>query len=74
MSYRNLLERAKPELKKAIAAFSVEHPNSVAHLESHLKERIGVSFLPYGIVLDLESIARGAKLEFGNPWDLFELE
>ena len=72
MSYRNLLERAKPEFKKAIAVFKVDFPNSGEYVEKHLRETIGVSFLPYGVVIDLEGIARKAGLEFSNPWDLFE--
>ena len=72
--YRTLLERAKPELKKAIATYKVDFPNSGEHLERHLSETSGVSFLPYGIVIDLEGVARKAKLKFTNPWDLFEAE
>ena len=72
MSYRNLLERAKPELKKAIATFKVDYPNSAEYVEKHLSETIGVSFLPYGIVIDLEGIARKAGLKISTPWELFE--
>lgn len=72
MSYRNLLERAKPELKKAIATYKVDYPHQGEWMEKHLSETIGVSFLPYGIVLDLESIARKAKIEYRLVWDLFE--
>ena len=72
MSYRTLLERAKPELKKAIATYKVDFPNSGEYVEKYLSETIGVSFLPYGVVIDLEGIALKAKLEFRNPWDLFE--
>jgi hypothetical protein len=70
--YRTLLERAKPELKKAIAVNKVDYPATGEYLERHLSETIGVSFLPYGVVIDLENVARKAKLEFRTPWDLFE--
>lgn len=71
---RNLLDRAKPELKKAIATFRVDFPNTAEYVEKHLSETIGVSFLPYGVVIDIQGIARKAKLEFdfNNPWALFE--
>ena len=72
MSYRNLLERAKPEFKEAIAAFKSEYPNQGEGIEKHLSETIGVSFLLYGIVLDLETVARRAKIEYRLVWDLFE--
>lgn len=72
MSYRNLLERAKPELKKAIAVHKVDYPSTGEYVERHLSETIGVSFLPYGIVVDIEGIARRAGLKFSSPWDLFE--
>jgi hypothetical protein len=70
--YKTLLERAKPELKKAIAVNKVDYPATGEYLERHLSETVGVSFLPYGVVIDLEGIARKAKLEFRTPWDLFE--
>lgn len=72
MSYRNLLERAKPEFRKAIAVFKVEYPHQGEWIEKHLSEVNGVTFLPYGIVLDLETIARRAKIEYRLVWDLFE--
>ena len=72
MSYRNLLERAKPEFKKAIAVFKVDYPYQGEGIEKHLSETIGLTFLPYGVVLDLETIARRAKIEYRLVWDLFE--
>ena len=71
---KNLLERAKPELLKAIAQYKVDYPNTAIVVENALKESSGVSFLPYGIVCDLRSIVWAAKGKFdiNNPWALFE--
>lgn len=71
---KTLLERAKPELKKAIAEFGVDYPNSAEHLEMQLSNNYHVSYLIYGTVLDLRSVVNRAKLEFdiNHPWDWFE--
>jgi hypothetical protein len=74
MTHRNLFEKAKPELLKALAQNKVDYPNTGAYIENALKENHGVSFLPYGVVVDLRGIASQAKLKFdiNNPWAWFE--
>ena len=74
MEYRNLLERAKPELLKALAQTREKYPTTADMVEKELKQTIGVSFLPYGVICDLRSMIWGIKGEFdiNNPWKLFE--
>ena len=69
----NLLERAKPELLKAIAQYKVDYPNTGLVVEKALKDNSGVSFLPYGIICDIRSMMLAAKGKFdiNNPWALF---
>lgn len=73
-NHRNLLERAKPELLKAIAQFKAKYPGTAEAVERELEETTGVSFLPYGIICDIRSMVWDAKGEFNinNPWALFE--
>lgn len=70
---RNLLERAKPELLKAIAQYKVDYPNTAERVETALKESVGVTFLEYGTVVELGSIVFAAKqsFNFNNPWEWF---
>lgn len=71
---KTLLERAKPELKKAIATFKVDYPNTADRVEQTLRENYGLSFVPYGIIVDISGICRAAKLDFdiNFPWAHFE--
>lgn len=71
---KTLLERAKPELKKAIATFKVDYPNTAERVEQVLSENYGLSFIPFGIVVDISSICRAANVEFDMnfPWAHFE--
>ena len=73
MLKKNLLERAKPELLKAIAQYKVDYPNTAGKVEDALKEVNGVIFLKYGIVVELSTIAHSVKLPFelSNPWEWF---
>jgi|GEM_PF-1936097 len=70
---QSLLERAKPELLKAIAQYKVDYPNTASVVEDALKETEGVSFLQYGIICDMWSILNATKVKhsFTNPWELF---
>ena len=72
--HRSLLEKAKPELKKAIAVYKVEYPSSGELVEKALEQAIGISFLQFGIVINLRSILRYSNLSFdlNNPWEWFE--
>ena len=71
---KTLLERAKPELKKAIAMFKVDYPNTADHVESLLRENYIVSDLPYGTIIDMGAIIKSSKLKFdlNFPWEYFE--
>ena len=70
---KTLLERAKPELKKAIASFKVDYPNTAIRLEETLQENTILSNIPYGVV-DLGSVCRSANIKFDMnfPWGQFE--
>jgi len=71
---KTLLERAKPELKKAIASFKVDYPNTATRLEETLRDNCILSEIPYGVVIDLGSICRSANIKFdiNFPWAQFE--
>jgi hypothetical protein len=71
---RSLLNRAKPQLTEAIAAFSIKYPNSAKHVERSLSETFGIYYLTYGIVMELRTIVRSADLVFdiNDPWEWFE--
>ena len=70
----SLLNRAKPQLKEAIAAFSIKYPNSAQNVEKKLSEAFGVYYLSYGIMMELRTIVRSADLVFdiNDPWEWFE--
>jgi hypothetical protein len=70
----SLLSRAKPQLKEAIAAFSIKYPNSAEHVRRSLSKAVGVSFLTYGVIMELRTILRSADLVFdiNDPWEWFE--
>jgi hypothetical protein len=53
---QTLLERAKPEFISDLSIFSAEYPNTGAAVRSALTEYRFVSDLPYGVVMDIESI------------------
>jgi hypothetical protein len=71
---KTLLERAKPELKKAIASFKVDYPNTATRLEETLKQNCILSEIPYGVIIDLGSVCRSANIKFDMnfPWGQFE--
>lgn len=70
---RNLLERATPELKKAIAVYGVDYPNTAQSVQKELESYTTVSCLSYMTVSRLADIARQAGVEFRleNPWAHF---
>lgn len=71
---QNLLERAKPELLKAIAVYGVEYPNTIESVKRVLSNSTFVSEIPFGTLNALENICRGYGIEFkfDNPYILFE--
>ena len=73
---KNLLERAKPELKKAIAEYGISFPNLSECVENSLKDNYLISHVSYGVVFELRSIVLRHKLEFdmNNPWEWFDAD
>ena len=71
---KTLLERAKPELKKAIASFKVDYPNTATRLEEILQKNSILSDIPYGVIIDLGSVCKSANIKFdiNFPWGQFE--
>lgn len=69
----NLLERAKPELLKAIAVCEIDYPGTAKYVKDELSNNFGVSYLTYGVLCDIRSMCIAAKMEFdlNNPWKLF---
>ena len=74
MNLPSLLERAKPELLKAIAQYKVDYPSSIERIEKQLDKTFWVIDLPYGTVVELRSICSSVKLDFNinDPWAMFE--
>lgn len=70
---KTLLERAKPELLKAIAQYGVDYPITASVVKKELETNHAMHYLSYGTVLEIGRIARAAKLEFdlNFPWSLF---
>ena len=70
---KTLLERAKPELLKAMAQYSVDFPMSADLVKKELETNHFISYVPWGMVFELGKIARAAELEFdiSFPWSLF---
>jgi hypothetical protein len=70
---RNLLERAKPELLKAIAQHKVDYPYYTDRVENALTRNNWVADLPYGTMVEIRSICFAANLKFdiNDPWALF---
>lgn len=71
---QNLLERAKPELLKAIAQYKVDYPATAGHVEEVLTCSTFVSEIPFGTLNTLDSICRSVNLDFkfNNPYPLFK--
>ena len=69
----NLLERATPELLRAIAQYREVHPTIAGNVERTLTENMFVSDVPFGTMVDINSICYHAKVNFNfnNPWTLF---
>jgi len=70
---KTLLERAKPELLKAMAQYSVDFPMSADLVKKELETNHFVYYVSWGTIFELGKIARMAKLEFdiSFPWSLF---
>lgn len=70
----NLLERAKPELLKAIAVYGVEYPNTADSVKRVLTNSTFVTEIPFGTLNALDSICRlyGIEFKFHNPYTLFD--
>lgn len=71
---QNLLERAKPELLKAIAVYGVEYPNTADSVKRVLTNSTFVTEIPFGTLNALDSICRlyGIEFKFHNPYTLFD--
>jgi hypothetical protein len=71
---KNLLERAKPELRQAIESFRDIYPNWMEKLESRLKENSWITNLTYEDILNIRTVVRDNDLPFDmmNPWAYFE--
>ena len=70
---KNLLERATPELLKAIAQYKVDYPNTATAVENDLSKNIFVTDITYGTLNRLDNICRSVNLgfRFDNPYTLF---
>ena len=71
---KTLLERAKPELKKAIATFKVDYPKTAERVEETLRTNVILSEVSYAVISDIGSICRASNIKFdiGFPWAQFE--
>ena len=71
---KNLLDRAKPELKQAMESFKTIYPNTINSLENSMKENRLVSDLTYDSMLNIRMVLRDCDLPFDmmNPWAYFE--
>lgn len=74
MKIKTLLERLKPEFKEALDKHETIYPHTVKDIKQELSAHHGVTFVRYGIVTDLDSIAYHYKIPFEikNPWKAFE--
>lgn len=70
---QNLLERAKPELLKAIAQYKVDYPATGEAVERVLTENNFVTDIPWGTINHIDNICRSVKLpfKFDNPYEMF---
>jgi len=69
----SLLERAKPELLKAIAQYKVDYPATAEAVERTLTQNSFVTDIPFGTLNNLDNICRTANLKFNfhNPYEWF---
>jgi len=65
---KTLLERATSELREKMEAYEESYPSSGAALRTTLSKHYFVSDLPYGYVIDIESLYLGKKV---NIFDKF---
>ena len=64
---KTLLERANLDLKEKIKIYEEEYPNSGAYLKALLSEHYFVTDLPYGAIIDIESLYKEARVDiFGK--------
>jgi len=70
---QNLLERAKPELLKAIAQYKVDYPAIGEAVEKVLTENNFVTDIPWGTLNNIDNICRtvGLSFKFDNPYEMF---
>lgn len=73
-NYKTLLERLKPELKQALDQQEEKYPHTIRDIKDALSAHFGVTFLTYGILMGLESVAHSNDIPFSlsNPWLSFE--
>ena len=72
MNYPTLLERAKPQLLKAIADMKEEYPNLGADVERQLTENFFVPNLRFGTWIDIRGAYTQTTGEYVNsPYELF---
>jgi hypothetical protein len=70
---KSLLERAKPQLLKALEKQRIEHPSYTQYTEDYLKETYSISELKFGKWIDLRGLWLQETRHFAeNPWELFE--
>jgi hypothetical protein len=71
---KNLLERAKPELRQAIDSFKSIYPNTTSKLERTLSENIFVSELTFETLSNMKMVIKdnGLPFDMNNPWAYFE--
>ena len=64
---KTLLERANSDLKERIKVYEEQYPNSGACLKTLLSQHYFITDLPYGAVIDIESLYKEAKVDiFGK--------
>jgi hypothetical protein len=72
MNYPTLLERAKPQLLKAIANMKEKYPSLGADAEKQLLENFFTSDLRWGTWVDIRSAYAQTTGEYvDNPYELF---
>jgi hypothetical protein len=71
---KNLLDRAKPELKQAIELTRPIYPATMSKLEESLRQNLFISQLTYETMCWIRSTLRDNDLpfDFTNPWAYFE--
>ena len=64
---KTLLERANSDLKERLKVHEEQYPNSGAWLKAILSEHYFVTDLPYGAIIDIESLYKEPKVDiFGK--------